>query len=42
MKKAKHAIALLDWGAASVQTKGGGGFNVEGIDCVIRGHFQCP
>jgi hypothetical protein len=42
MKNAKRAIALLDLGAASVQTKGGSGFNVEGVDCVIRGHFLCP
>jgi hypothetical protein len=42
MKKVKHAIALLDLGAASVQTKGGTGNRIEGVDCIIRGHITCP
>jgi hypothetical protein len=42
MKKVKHAIALLDLGAASVQTKGGVGRGIENIDCTIRGVRICP
>ena len=42
MKKVKRTIVLLDLGAASVRTKGGPGFNTEGVDCVIRGHYLCP
>jgi len=42
MKKVKHAIALLDLGAASVQTKGGVGRGFENADCIIRGIHPCP
>jgi hypothetical protein len=42
MKKVKHAIALLDLGAASVQTKGGVGRRLENVDCVIHGNIFCP
>jgi hypothetical protein len=42
MKKTKHTIALLDLGAASVQTKGGTGRRIEGVDCIVRGNLFCP
>jgi hypothetical protein len=42
MKKLKHAIALLDLGAASVQTKGGTGRRIENVDCIIHGNIFCP
>jgi hypothetical protein len=41
MKQIKHTIKLLDLGRASALTKGGRGFSVEDIDCIIRGLFQC-
>jgi hypothetical protein len=42
MKQVKHAIELLDLGAASGRTKGGLGTGYENVDCIIRGHFICP
>jgi hypothetical protein len=42
MKPVKHAIDLLDLGAASRLTKGVANTSYENAACIARGHNICP